>query len=145
MNITFKYVIINLYLLQCQGGCPIQILGPFSNLIGKVHLLPFSFTFRHINNVKQNEYPENLTLQIVVLDDDNCSSVSKAKNLLIRSRLHRGLWRREGNAGLCWYSTFKFKSQLKLCGRCASGYLHPSVLQAHLESFGLRNEELART
>lgn len=121
-----------------------QILGPFSILVGKLHPFPFSLTFRHINEIKQNEYLKNLTLQIVVLDDDNCSSVSKAKNLLIRSRLHRGLWSRGGNAGLCWYSSFKFKSQLKKFRRCASGYLQPSHLEAHLESFGLRNEEVAR-
>lgn len=77
------YVIINLYLLQCQGGCPIQILGSFSNLVGKLYPFPFSLTFRQINKVKQKEDLKNLTLQIVVLDDDNCSSVSKAKDLLI--------------------------------------------------------------
>lgn len=124
------YVIINLYLLQCQGGCPIQILGSFSNLVGKLYPFPFSLTFRQINKVKQKEDLKNLTLQIVVLDDDNCSSVSKAKDLLIRSRLHRGLWSRGGNAGLCCYSSI--------------WVYHPSHLEAHLESFGLRNEEIAR-
>lgn len=57
---------------------------------------------------------------------------------------HRGLWSRGENAGLCWYSSFKSKSQLNRFRRCAPGYLHPSPLEAHLESFGLRNEEVAR-
>ncbi|XP_009491483.2 rho GTPase-activating protein 20 [Pelecanus crispus] len=30
----------------------------------------------HINEIKQNEYPKNLTLQIFVLDADNCSSTT---------------------------------------------------------------------
>lgn len=53
-----------------------------------------SLTFRHINEAKQNEYLQNLTLQIFVLDADNCSSVSKAKSLLSRPALRGGL--------VCW-------------------------------------------
>nr|XP_005488287.1 rho GTPase-activating protein 20 [Zonotrichia albicollis] len=33
----------------------------------------------HINEVKQNEFVKTLTLQIVVLDDDNCSSTTAVK------------------------------------------------------------------
>ncbi|XP_039578534.1 rho GTPase-activating protein 20-like [Passer montanus] len=36
-----------------------------------------SALLQHINKVKQNEYLKNLTLQIVVLDDDNCSSTAE--------------------------------------------------------------------
>ncbi|KAM7042936.1 uncharacterized protein M8220_007051 [Acridotheres tristis] len=53
----------------------------------------------HINEVKQNEYPKNLTLQIVVLDDDNCSSttavnvsnVETAESVMKKALLQLGL------------------------------------------------------
>ncbi|KAM6253829.1 rho GTPase-activating protein 20-like [Porphyrio hochstetteri] len=53
----------------------------------------------HINEVKQNEYPKNLTLQILVLDADNCSSttavsvsnVETAEGVMKKTLLQLGL------------------------------------------------------
>ncbi|KAM6413520.1 rho GTPase-activating protein 20-like [Rhynochetos jubatus] len=53
----------------------------------------------HINEVKQNEYPKNLTLQIFVLDADNCSStaavnvsnVETAESVMKKTLLQLGL------------------------------------------------------
>uniref|UniRef100_A0A8C3EKG4 Uncharacterized protein n=1 Tax=Corvus moneduloides TaxID=1196302 RepID=A0A8C3EKG4_CORMO len=53
----------------------------------------------HINEVKQNEYLKNLTLQIFVLDDDNCSSttavnvsnVETAESVMKKTLLQLGL------------------------------------------------------
>lgn len=56
----------------------IQTLGSFLSFLRKLYSPPlFPLTFRHISEIKQNEYVKNLTLQIFVLDADSCSSVSK--------------------------------------------------------------------
>lgn len=91
-------VVINLYLLWCQGADPLSLLYP------NLRALPFPLTFRHISEMKQKEYLKNLTLQIFVLDAENCSSVSKAKKRVIGPMLHGNPWNSGGNAGLsCCY------------------------------------------
>ncbi|XP_066038217.1 rho GTPase-activating protein 20-like isoform X1 [Chamaea fasciata] len=63
----------------------------------------------HINEVKQNEYPNNLTLQIIVLDDDNCSSttsvnvssVETAESVMKKTLLQLGLPGRTSEHHLC--------------------------------------------
>lgn len=41
--------------------------------------------------MKKNEYPKNLTVQILLLDADSCTSVSNTENPLIRPTLHGDL------------------------------------------------------
>lgn len=116
-------VVINLYLLWSKGPAPWQLL--YLNL----RALPFLLTFRHITEMKQNEYLKNLTLQIFVLDADNCSSVSKTKNLVIEPMLREDPWNSGGRAGLCCcycYACLKSKSHLRRFRGCPSVQLHTS-------------------
>lgn len=122
-----------------------SFLGAFSSLVRKLYPLPFSLTSRHINEVKQNEYPKNLSLQIVVLDADSCSSVSKTENLLFRPMLRGGLWGRAGKAGLwgcCRHLCLKFKPHEKVLEGVPLGSC--SLPTGMGFSFGLGNEGAAR-
>ncbi|XP_027546356.1 rho GTPase-activating protein 20-like [Neopelma chrysocephalum] len=77
----------------------------------------------HISEVKQNEYPKNLTLQIFVLDDDNCSSttevnvsnVETAESVMKKTLLQLGLPGRTSEHHL-WVVSGKDESAYPLIG-----------------------------
>ncbi|TRZ06653.1 hypothetical protein HGM15179_020453, partial [Zosterops borbonicus] len=83
----------------CLSKVTEKKMSPENSFVIGWPITNYVVTFRHINEVKQNDYLKNVTLQIIVLDDDNCSSttainvsnVETAESVMKKTVLQLGL------------------------------------------------------